>query len=63
MAVRNKGCVILNVAQVDNFFLFLPQSPGKYKALADCKRRGSEDLLVKNGDEIQLLHEDGEGQW
>ncbi|NXN83239.1 MCF2 protein, partial [Bombycilla garrulus] len=36
---------------------------GKYKALADCKRRGSEDLLVKNGDEIQLLHEDGEGQW
>ncbi|XP_030914675.1 proto-oncogene DBL [Geospiza fortis] len=38
-------------------------SPGKYKALADCKRRGSEDLLVKNGDEIQLLHEDGEGQW
>uniref|UniRef100_A0A8C6JTT1 Uncharacterized protein n=2 Tax=Melopsittacus undulatus TaxID=13146 RepID=A0A8C6JTT1_MELUD len=38
-------------------------SPGRYKALADCKRRGSEDLLVKNGDEIQLLHEDGEGQW
>ncbi|XP_062440597.1 proto-oncogene DBL isoform X1 [Rhea pennata] len=38
-------------------------SPGKYKALADCKRRGSEDLLVRNGDEIQLLHEDGEGQW
>ena len=55
--------MILNVAQVDNFFLFLPQSPGKYKALADCKRRGSEDLLVKNGDEIQLLHEDGEEQW
>ncbi|NXS80926.1 MCF2 protein, partial [Erpornis zantholeuca] len=38
-------------------------SPGRYKALADCKRRGSEDLLVKHGDEIQLLHEDGEGQW
>ncbi|RMC22040.1 hypothetical protein DUI87_02911 [Hirundo rustica rustica] len=38
-------------------------SPGKYKALADCKRRGSEDLLVKNRDEIHLLHEDGEGQW
>ncbi|EMP35361.1 Proto-oncogene DBL [Chelonia mydas] len=37
-------------------------SPGKYKALADCKNRGSEDLLVKNGDVIQLLHEDGEGQ-
>uniref|UniRef100_K7G143 MCF.2 cell line derived transforming sequence n=1 Tax=Pelodiscus sinensis TaxID=13735 RepID=K7G143_PELSI len=38
-------------------------SPGKYKALADCKKRGSEDLLVQNGDVIQLLHEDGEGQW
>uniref|UniRef100_K7G0F0 MCF.2 cell line derived transforming sequence n=1 Tax=Pelodiscus sinensis TaxID=13735 RepID=K7G0F0_PELSI len=37
-------------------------SPGKYKALADCKKRGSEDLLVQNGDVIQLLHEDGEGQ-
>uniref|UniRef100_A0A8C8SK36 MCF.2 cell line derived transforming sequence n=1 Tax=Pelusios castaneus TaxID=367368 RepID=A0A8C8SK36_9SAUR len=35
----------------------------KYKALADCKKRGSEDLLVKNGDVVQLLHEDGEGQW
>ncbi|XP_074863606.1 proto-oncogene DBL isoform X2 [Carettochelys insculpta] len=38
-------------------------SPGKYKALADCKKRGSEDLLVQNGDVIQLLQEDGEGQW
>ncbi|KAL8180824.1 UNVERIFIED_CONTAM: hypothetical protein K2H54_035061 [Gekko kuhli] len=38
-------------------------SPGKYKALADCKKGDSEDLLVKNGDVIQLLHEDGEGQW
>ncbi|XP_053130406.1 proto-oncogene DBL isoform X3 [Hemicordylus capensis] len=38
-------------------------SPGKYKALADCKKSDSEDLLVKNGDVIQLLHEDGEGQW
>ncbi|KAG8448425.1 hypothetical protein GDO86_015500 [Hymenochirus boettgeri] len=38
-------------------------SPGKYKALADCKKRGSEDILVKNGDVIQLLQEDGEGQW
>ncbi|XP_019376569.1 PREDICTED: proto-oncogene DBL [Gavialis gangeticus] len=37
-------------------------SPGKYKALADCKKGGSEDLLVKNGDVIQLLQEDGEGQ-
>ncbi|OCT66092.1 hypothetical protein XELAEV_18042346mg [Xenopus laevis] len=38
-------------------------SPGKYKALADCKKRGSEDILVKNGDVIQLLQEDGEGLW
>ncbi|KAH0630820.1 hypothetical protein JD844_004077 [Phrynosoma platyrhinos] len=38
-------------------------SPGKYKALADCKKRDSEDLLVKNGDVIQLLHENEEGQW
>ncbi|KAM6427091.1 proto-oncogene DBL isoform 3-T3 [Liasis olivaceus] len=38
-------------------------SPGKYKALADCKKRDSDELLVKNGDVIQLLHEDGEGQW
>ncbi|XP_064339338.1 proto-oncogene DBL isoform X4 [Camelus dromedarius] len=38
-------------------------SPGKYKALADCRKRGSEDLLFRNGDVIQLLHEDAEGQW
>ncbi|XP_053555219.1 proto-oncogene DBL, partial [Bombina bombina] len=38
-------------------------SPGRYKALADCKKRGSDDMLVKNGDVIQLLQEDGEGQW
>uniref|UniRef100_A0A8C5MYC2 MCF.2 cell line derived transforming sequence n=1 Tax=Leptobrachium leishanense TaxID=445787 RepID=A0A8C5MYC2_9ANUR len=38
-------------------------SPGKYKALADCKKRGSEDILVKHGDVIQLLQEDSEGQW
>ncbi|TKC34846.1 hypothetical protein EI555_000568, partial [Monodon monoceros] len=25
--------------------------------------RGSEDLLIRNGDVIQLLHEDAEGQW
>uniref|UniRef100_A0A3Q2HVM4 MCF.2 cell line derived transforming sequence n=1 Tax=Equus caballus TaxID=9796 RepID=A0A3Q2HVM4_HORSE len=37
-------------------------SPGKYKALADCRKRGSEDLLIRNGDVIQLLHEDAEGQ-
>ncbi|XP_043753582.1 proto-oncogene DBL isoform X1 [Cervus elaphus] len=38
-------------------------SPGKYKALADCRKRGSEDLLIRNGDVIQLLHEDAEGRW
>ncbi|XP_070812626.1 LOW QUALITY PROTEIN: proto-oncogene DBL [Pituophis catenifer annectens] len=38
-------------------------SPGKYKALADCKKKDSDELLVKNGDVIQLMHEDGEGQW
>ncbi|XP_069603127.1 proto-oncogene DBL isoform X1 [Ranitomeya imitator] len=41
----------------------LQLSPGKYKALADCKKRGSDDVLVKNGDVIQLLQEDAEGQW
>ncbi|XP_030065437.1 proto-oncogene DBL [Microcaecilia unicolor] len=38
-------------------------SPGKYKASADCNRRDSDDLLVRNGDLIQLVHENGEGQW
>ncbi|XP_063793486.1 proto-oncogene DBL isoform X2 [Pseudophryne corroboree] len=38
-------------------------SPGKYRALADCNKRGSEDVLVKNGDFIQLIEEDAEGQW
>ncbi|XP_029463633.1 proto-oncogene DBL isoform X1 [Rhinatrema bivittatum] len=37
-------------------------SPGKYKASADCKKRDSDDLLVRNGDVIQVLHENGEGQ-
>ncbi|XP_030894375.1 proto-oncogene DBL isoform X1 [Leptonychotes weddellii] len=38
-------------------------SPGKYKALADCRKRDPEDLLIRNGDVIQFLHEDAEGQW
>ncbi|CAI9537384.1 unnamed protein product [Staurois parvus] len=38
-------------------------SPGRYKALADCKKRGSDDVLVRNGDVIQLLQEDAEGKW
>lgn len=38
-------------------------SAGKHKALKDCRKRGSEDLLIKNGDALQLLHEDADGQW
>ncbi|KAM8752334.1 proto-oncogene DBL [Rhynchonycteris naso] len=37
--------------------------PGKYKALANFKKRGSEDLLFRNGDVIQFLHKDVKGQW
>lgn len=48
---------------VMSFFKTTLQSPGKYKALADCRKRGSEDLLIRNGDVIQLLHEDAEGRW
>ncbi|XP_018419652.1 PREDICTED: proto-oncogene DBL [Nanorana parkeri] len=38
-------------------------SPGRYKALADCKKRGSDDVLVRNGDVIQLMQEDADGKW
>uniref|UniRef100_A0ABI7WHQ7 MCF.2 cell line derived transforming sequence n=1 Tax=Felis catus TaxID=9685 RepID=A0ABI7WHQ7_FELCA len=38
-------------------------SPGNYKALADGRKRGPEDLLIRNGDVFQFLHEDAEGQW
>uniref|UniRef100_A0ABI7WH92 MCF.2 cell line derived transforming sequence n=1 Tax=Felis catus TaxID=9685 RepID=A0ABI7WH92_FELCA len=37
-------------------------SPGNYKALADGRKRGPEDLLIRNGDVFQFLHEDAEGQ-
>nr|XP_060497470.1 proto-oncogene DBL isoform X2 [Panthera onca] len=38
-------------------------SPGNYKALADGRKRGPEDLLIRNGDVFRFLHEDAEGQW
>uniref|UniRef100_UPI00398EF8BB proto-oncogene DBL isoform X2 n=1 Tax=Pristiophorus japonicus TaxID=55135 RepID=UPI00398EF8BB len=38
-------------------------SPGRYKARTDGKRQDSEELLIKSGDVVQLMHEDGEGQW
>ncbi|XP_069468896.1 proto-oncogene DBL isoform X2 [Ambystoma mexicanum] len=37
-------------------------SPGKYKALADCRKREAEDVMVKHGDLIELMHEDREGR-
>uniref|UniRef100_A0A8C9WB42 MCF.2 cell line derived transforming sequence n=1 Tax=Scleropages formosus TaxID=113540 RepID=A0A8C9WB42_SCLFO len=36
---------------------------GKYRALEDCEQCGHDGLIIKNGDIIQLLQEDGEGQW
>ncbi|XP_041052390.1 guanine nucleotide exchange factor DBS isoform X1 [Carcharodon carcharias] len=38
-------------------------SPGRYKARTDGKMQDSEELLIKSGDVVQLMHEDGEGQW
>ncbi|XP_067853422.1 proto-oncogene DBL isoform X2 [Heptranchias perlo] len=38
-------------------------SPGRYKAHTDCKKQDSEELLIKSGDVVQLMHEDGDGQW
>ncbi|XP_030621420.1 proto-oncogene DBL [Chanos chanos] len=38
-------------------------APGRYRALAECQRYGSNDLIVKCGDVIQLQQEDGEGKW
>ncbi|KAI5138858.1 Proto-Oncogene Dbl [Manis pentadactyla] len=37
-------------------------SSGRYKALADCRKRGSEDLRIRSGAVIQLLHEEADGQ-
>ncbi|XP_069749640.1 proto-oncogene DBL isoform X2 [Narcine bancroftii] len=38
-------------------------SPGRYKAHADAQSQDSEEMLIKTGDVVQLMHEDGEGQW
>ncbi|XP_078067878.1 proto-oncogene DBL [Mustelus asterias] len=38
-------------------------SPGRYKARTDGKNQDSEEMLIKSGDVVQLMHEDGEGQW
>ncbi|KAG7484283.1 hypothetical protein MATL_G00047950 [Megalops atlanticus] len=35
----------------------------KYRALAECQQCGPDDLIIKCGDVIQLLQEDGEGLW
>ncbi|MGH0177070.1 UNVERIFIED_CONTAM: hypothetical protein FKN15_074244 [Acipenser sinensis] len=40
-----------------------PLSPGRYKALADCRKCRPDDLVIKSGDVIELLQEDREGQW
>ncbi|XP_036380812.1 proto-oncogene DBL-like [Megalops cyprinoides] len=37
--------------------------PDKYRAVAECQQCGPDDLIIKCGDVIQLLQEDGEGQW
>eukprot|EP00061_Rhincodon_typus_P007074 g28376.t1 len=38
------------------------QSPGRYKAHTDGKTQDSDELLIKSGDVVQLMHENGEGQ-
>ncbi|XP_069826884.1 guanine nucleotide exchange factor DBS isoform X1 [Dendropsophus ebraccatus] len=38
-------------------------SPGKYTIVADCEKRGSEDLPVKSGDVVQLIREEEDGTW
>ncbi|XP_058857608.1 proto-oncogene DBL-like isoform X4 [Acipenser ruthenus] len=40
-----------------------PLSPGRYKALEDCRKCRPDDLVIKSGDVIELLQEDREGQW
>ncbi|MGH0166576.1 UNVERIFIED_CONTAM: hypothetical protein FKN15_063465 [Acipenser sinensis] len=40
-----------------------PLSPGRYKALVDCRKCRPDDLVIKSGDVIELLQEDREGQW
>ncbi|KAG8586608.1 hypothetical protein GDO81_005430 [Engystomops pustulosus] len=38
-------------------------SPGKYTVVADCEKRGSDDLPVKSGDVVQLIREEEDGLW
>ncbi|XP_029460538.1 guanine nucleotide exchange factor DBS isoform X8 [Rhinatrema bivittatum] len=38
-------------------------TPGKYTVVADPEKRDSEDLAVKSGDTVQLIHEGEEGIW
>ncbi|XP_040192170.1 guanine nucleotide exchange factor DBS isoform X2 [Rana temporaria] len=37
--------------------------PGKYTVVADYGKSGSEELLVKSGDTVQLIREEEEGMW
>ncbi|PIO38921.1 hypothetical protein AB205_0064630 [Aquarana catesbeiana] len=37
--------------------------PGKYTIAADYGKSGSEELLVKSGDTVQLIREEEEGMW
>nr|XP_033803934.1 guanine nucleotide exchange factor DBS isoform X4 [Geotrypetes seraphini] len=38
-------------------------APGKYTVIADLEKCESEDLAVKSGDMVQLIHEGEEGIW
>ncbi|XP_066435785.1 guanine nucleotide exchange factor DBS isoform X4 [Eleutherodactylus coqui] len=38
-------------------------SPGKYTVVADCEKRGLQDLPVKSGDVVQLIREEEDGVW
>ncbi|XP_036424986.1 proto-oncogene DBL [Colossoma macropomum] len=38
-------------------------TPGRYRALADCRRYRPDDLIIKCGDVIQLQQEENDGQW
>ncbi|XP_072268344.1 guanine nucleotide exchange factor DBS isoform X5 [Pyxicephalus adspersus] len=37
--------------------------PGKYTVVADYGKSGSDELLVKSGDTVQLIREEEEGMW
>ncbi|KAM4794958.1 guanine nucleotide exchange factor DBS [Rhinophrynus dorsalis] len=38
-------------------------SPGKYTVVADYKKFGSEEFVVKSGDLVHVIHEDVNGMW